>query len=73
MRLHPREAIVRKARAELAESLVTWSETFGSDLTSAEFISVLMDEVSSCISGTLKYQIRSERQKGDIHKPGGLE
>jgi len=67
-KIHPREKIVNKASGELLEALIKIQD----DLTTAEYMQVLSNTMSSEISSIAKYMIRSERHPNDPNKPGGL-
>jgi hypothetical protein len=69
VRIHPREKIVDSAERKLSECL---REIRSSDLTDAEYISVVADAFGQALGRMAKYQIRYERH-GDTDKPGGVE
>jgi hypothetical protein len=69
MKLHPREQLVMKERHKLERALLDFME---SDVTDAEYISVLSDVFGTAIATRAKYMIRRERH-GNTDKPGGLE
>ena len=64
MKIHPREAIVNRARMDFFEFLIQFRKNH-SDLTAAEMISLFSDE----ISGITKYAIRDERMNEHTHAP----
>jgi hypothetical protein len=71
MRLHPREAIVKKAESELREKMI--EIVMRSELTEGESLSVVIHVMGDWLSGIAKYMIREERHPGEPNKPGGLE
>jgi hypothetical protein len=71
-KLHPREAIVTKARLELTRAVLDWREAH-SDLTVGEVFSIIGGVLGDQITSLAKYMIRAERHPDDPDKPGGLE
>jgi hypothetical protein len=71
MRLHSREEIVTKASLDLQVALTEWTKNHP-ELTSAEFLKVLLGTCHDRAKSLLKIEIRYERH-GDANKPGGAE
>lgn len=69
-RLHPRERVVRQAQLDLMEALNDWQRDH--ELTDAEYVSLVANELGSRIGSLTRMQIRTERH-GTTDKPGGLE
>lgn len=70
-RLHPREQIVNTAEADLRDAVSGWSRDHP-DLTSAEWLKIVMSVCHDLMQGLLRTEIRLERH-GDADKPGGFE
>lgn len=70
-RIHPREAIVRKAEGELKDVLLDAVKKH--DLTEGEALRVACAVFADWVASTAKYMIREERHPGDPNTPGGLE
>ena len=66
---HPREQQIREAETILQGAIIRVIE---SDLTLAEYVSVLSRVCSEAICEATKYVIREERH-GSADKPGGVE
>lgn len=71
MKLHPREEIVTKADLDLQVALTEWGKNHP-ELTSAEFLKVLLGVCHDRAQSLLKIVIRIERH-GDVNTPGGAE
>lgn len=71
MRLHQREVVVTEAEIELRQVISEWSKKH-SELTSAEWLKVMLGVCSDQMQSLLKIEIRLERH-GDADKPGGAE
>ena len=69
-RLHPREAIVSSAQTDLRTVVFEWGQRHP-DLTSAEWLKILLGVCSDEAQSLLKTEIRIERH-GDANKLGGL-
>lgn len=72
MRLHPREEIVRKAEIDLREVVLQWGKRH-TDMTTAEYLKVLLGVCTDDAQSILKYVIREERHPDDPDKPGGIK
>lgn len=70
MKIHRREARVKKAEFELRDAVSAVVEKH--DLTEAESLRVVNTALSEWIASVAKYAIREERH-GTTDKPGGLE
>lgn len=70
-RLHPREAIVSSAENDLRGVLFEWADRHP-DLTSAEYLKVVLGISNETVQLLLKTEIRLERH-GNADTPGGLE
>ena len=71
--VHPREEIVRKADISLSEHILDWMrEDSTKELTDAEYISIVGNELGNAIARRAKFMIRMERH-GNTDIPGGWE
>lgn len=68
-RIHPREAIVRRAELDVEEAVAKTLE--GRDLTTAEELRVVVGVFSRLAGSIAKHAIRAERHPNDPDKPGG--
>jgi hypothetical protein len=69
--IHPRERIVNEACSELDLAAINVRQKY--DLTTGEYLRVLVHVVNNCIGGVAKWAIRAERHPENPDKPGGLE
>lgn len=70
-RLHPREALVSSAENDLRIALFAWADQHP-DLTSAEYLKIVLGISNETVQSLLKAEIRLERH-GNADTPGGLE
>lgn len=68
--IHPRERIVNEACAELDCACIDVRKKY--DLTTGEYLRVLVHVINNTIGGVAKCAIRAERHPDDPDKPGGL-
>ena len=66
--MHPRAKIVSKWKIDLQKRITDWFRNCDEELTDAEAMKILTEELSNNIQGMLKYTIRFERH-GDYDKP----
>ena len=71
MRVHEREGIVTAAEIDLRTRISEWSSKYP-QLTSAEYIKVLIGVCHDWTLSLLKIEIRIERHR-NADKPGGAE
>jgi len=71
MRLHAREVLVNTAETDLREVISEWSKNHP-DLTSAEFLKVVLGVCHDQAQSLLKIEIRIERH-GNADTPGGIK
>lgn len=67
MRIHPREASLRKAEFEFSEFINDLHKKH--DVTEAELLQIF----AGYMARMAKYQIRAERHPNEPDKPGGIE
>ena len=71
MRLHAREIVINEAELELLTKINEWTKQHP-DLTSAEYLKILLGVCHDQAQALLKIEIRIERH-GDANTPGGAE
>jgi len=71
MRLHAREVVVTEAEIELRTAVNEWSKKH-SELSSAEYLKILLGVCHDQAQSLLKIEIRLERH-GNADTPGGAE
>lgn len=67
--IHPRERIVNTACAELDLACIEVRKRH--DLTTGEYLRVMVHIMNNCVGGVAKWAIRAERHPDDTDKPGG--
>jgi hypothetical protein len=71
--LHPREKIVRRARADLSDKTLEWLRSDAvQELTDGEYIALVAAAFSEMVEVHAKMMVRVERH-GTTDRPGGLE
>lgn len=71
MRLHPREQMMTEAEIDLRKAISEWSSRHA-ELTSAEYLKLLLGVTHDQAQSLLKIEIRIERH-GNTDTPGSLE
>lgn len=71
MRLHAREVVVTEAEIDLRTIINEWGKKH-SELSSAEYLKILLEVCHDQAQSLLKIEIRLERH-GDANKLGGAE
>lgn len=71
-KMHSREMMLMKLEADIG-SAINNIMLENSDITHAEYLSVLLSVFNSFIGNMVKHMIRYERHQDDPDKPGGWE
>ena len=67
VKIHPREKVVKEARIKLIEFLITLQN----DLTSIEYLQLILSVMGTDLADHFKYALRAERHPNDTDKPSG--